>query len=97
MFGQFDEIYWLSNYPVRRGWISKRCIMSRWGIMIYWLIYMIFLPAYLHGWTAMWEIWWVWNLVNGTSYVWFFAVNHWTMEAEMVDYMNITKNNWGKL
>ena len=45
----------------------------------------------------MYEIWWLYMLVLSFSYVYFFAVNHWTMEASMTDFMNISQNNWGKL
>lgn len=97
MFGQFDELYWLSNFPVRRGFISNKCIAARWGVIVYWLSYAMFLPWYYHGYTAMYETWWLFMLCLSLSYALFFAVNHWTMEANMTDYMNISQTNWGKL
>lgn len=97
MFGQFDEISWLSNFPVRRGFISNKCIIARWAVILYWLGFAMFGPWYLHGYTKMYEIWWLYMICLGLGYVWFFAVNHWTTEANMTDYMNISQNNWGKL
>lgn len=90
MFGQFDELYWLSNFPVRRGFISNKCIMARWLVIFYWITYAIVLPIYFHGYTVWYQIWWLYMLVLSVGYVYFFAVNHWTMEASTTDYMNIT-------
>lgn len=52
---------------------------------------------YKHGYTQFYEVWWVYMLVTSVCYVYFFAVNHWTLEAGMVDFMTIGENNWGTL
>jgi fatty acid desaturase len=97
MFGQYDEISWLSNYPVRRGNISLKAIAARtFVIVIYILLYWI-LPIYQFGYTSFYQIWMLEMMVNSNSYVWFFAVNHWTVEAGKTDFMNISKTNWGVL
>jgi len=97
MFGQFDELYWLSNFPVRRGFISKKCILARWVVIFWYIFWAVSFPIYLHGYCHWFEIWWVYMLCTSLSYVYFFAVNHWTLEAGMVDFMTIGENNWGKL
>jgi len=97
MFGQFDELYWLSNYPVRRGFISKKCILARWGIIIWYVTWAVAWPMSIHGFTHWYQIWWIYMLATSFGYAYFFAVNHWTTEAGMVDFMTINNNNWGKL
>lgn len=97
MFGQFDELYWLSNFPVRRGFISNKCILAWWVVIFYYISWAVVSPIYYHGFTHWFEMWWVWMLCTSACYVYFFAVNHWTTEAGMVDFMSITNNNWGKL
>lgn len=51
MFGQFDELYWLSNFPVRRGFISKKCILARWVVIFWYIFWAVSFPIYLHGYT----------------------------------------------
>ena len=97
MFGQFDELYWLSNFPVRRGFISKKCIAARWLVILYYLTWSMVLPWYFHGYVQFYQTWLFYNMVLSCGYVYFFAVNHWTLEAEMTDFMNISETNWGKL
>jgi fatty acid desaturase len=97
MFGQYDEIAWLSNYPVRRGFISVKALTSRTMVAALWLFLYFGLPVYMHGYTHMYGVWFVFMCVFGHSYVWFFAVNHWTTEAGMTDFMNISQTNWGVL
>ena len=97
MFGQYDEIYWLSNYPVRRGSISIKAVAARtFVIVLYILLYWV-LPMYQFGFTHFYSIWMLEMMVNSHSYVWFFAVNHWTVEAGYTDFMNISQTNWGVL
>jgi len=95
--GQFDELNWFSNYPVRRGYISMKAKYMRCFVMIYWFVYALFLPAYIHGYTHAFQVWWVFNSVFGLGYALRFAVNHWTEEAGFVDYSSVSSSNWGKL
>jgi len=97
MFGQYDEIAWLSNYPVRRGFISIKALASRTMVAILWIFLYFLLPMYIHGYTHMYTVWFLFMCVFGHSYLWFFAVNHWTTEAGMTDFMNISQTNWGAL
>ena len=97
MFGMFDEIYWMSNYPARRAYISKRAVFARVVVLIYWFIHTIIIPAYIHGYDHLWPVWFFYMYVFSMGYAWFFAVNHWTTEAGLVDFTNISKTNWGKL
>lgn len=97
MFGQYDEISWLSNFPVRRGFISVKALTSRTIVAWLWILFYFLMPMYIHGYTHMYSVWLLFMLVFGHSYIWFFAVNHWTTEAGMTDFMNIKQTNWGIL
>lgn len=97
MFGQYDEISWLSNYPVRRGFISFTALTVRTTIIVIWLFLYLCLPIYLYGYTHFYSVWFWYIIVLSHSYTWFFAVNHWTTEAGMTDFMNISQTNWGVL
>lgn len=97
MFGQYDEIYWLSNFPVRRGNISMKAVLARTFVIVLYFIFYFFWPMYYFGYTHFYSIWMLEMMVNSHSYVWFFAVNHWTAEAGMTDFMNISETNWGVL
>lgn len=97
MFGQYDEISWLSNFPVRRGFISIKALAARTAVIVFYIAVYFLLPWYIHSYTHMYSVWMLYMLAQGYGYVWFFAVNHWTPEAGMTDFMNISQTNWGVL
>ena len=57
MFGQYDEISWLSNYPVRRGFISVKALASRTTVVIAYILMYWVLPTYYFGYTHMYSVW----------------------------------------
>lgn len=97
MFGQYDEIAWLSNYPVRRGFISMKALASRTTIVVAYILMYWVIPTYIFGYTHMYSVWFYFFCLMSHGYTWFFAVNHWTTEAGMTDFMNISQTNWGVL
>jgi fatty acid desaturase len=97
MFGVYDEMAWLSNYPVRRGHISFKALASKTFFGFGWLIMHLLVPIHLYGFTTGYGIWLFYMIIFSHSYTWFFAVNHWTTEAGMTDFMNISQTNWGVL
>jgi linoleoyl-CoA desaturase len=97
MFGQYDELYWLSNFPVRRGYLSKKAVIMRTFVLIYWFIQTIILPSMTFGFVAAYPVWFVYNIFFGCGYAFLFAVNHWTIKSGFVDFLDVSNNNWGEL
>eukprot|EP01017_Pseudomicrothorax_dubius_P033835 TRINITY_DN4570_c0_g1_i2.p1 TRINITY_DN4570_c0_g1~~TRINITY_DN4570_c0_g1_i2.p1 ORF type:complete len:631 (-),score=136.61 TRINITY_DN4570_c0_g1_i2:315-2207(-) len=97
LFGTFDELFWMSNYPTRRGYLSKTAYYTHAIVKILWLITCMIIPSYLKGWYTIFPYWCAYMMVMANGYSWFFAVNHWTEEAGQVDNTSIGKTNWGIL
>jgi len=97
LFGTFDELFWMSNYPTRRGHVTKTSYISQILVKICWLNWSIIIPSYIHGWYHVFPYWVLYMCVFSYAYAVFFAVNHWTEEADQVDNSSIGKTNWGVL
>jgi fatty acid desaturase len=97
ILGQYDELFWLSNYPVRLGSLSKKAVFVRTVVMLYWFTHTIIVPSITFGYTTAFPIWLVYNMVFGCGYAFFFAVNHWTIKSGFVDFLDTTNNDWGEL
>lgn len=97
LFGTFDELFWMSNYPTRRGFLTKTSFISQIMVKIVWLLLMGIWPIYKWGFVEMFPIWVTYMMTFSYFYVFFFAVNHWTDEAQQVDNKDVNKTNWGIL
>ena len=97
IMGQFDELNYFSNYPVRRGYISRTAVTVQFLTVIWLHTLTVFLPWYYYGFFQAVSMMLLMHFVFSSGYAWFFAVNHWTKEAGVVDYNNISKSNWGLL
>ncbi|EGR30432.1 linoleoyl- desaturase, putative [Ichthyophthirius multifiliis] len=95
LFGTFDEIYWMSNFPSRQGFCSNFQVFSQAIIKMIWFITLIIIPTYLHGYLWAFPIWMLYMVIFSYSYALFFAVNHWTDEANFTDNSNINNTDWG--
>lgn len=58
---------------------------------------MMIIPSFYHGWFAVFPMWFLHMVAHSYNYALFFAVNHWTLEAGIVDNENIAEVNWGAL
>jgi fatty acid desaturase len=97
MFGTFDELFWMSNYPNRRGHVSFGAFVFQAFVKICWLFYSILIPSYIHGYVNIFPIWFLYMTVFSVGYSLFFAVNHWTTDAGFVDNSSVGSANWGVL
>lgn len=97
VFGTFDELAWMSNFPTRRGHISKTAVYTQVFVKICWITYTMIIPSYLHGWYNVFPLWFLYMMVFSYGYALFFAINHWTEEANQTDNSNISNTNWGVL
>ena len=97
LFGTFDEFFWMSNFPSRRGSTSFPSFMSQILVKLCWLFYAVIFPSYFHGFVAMFPILVLYFNCFGIGYALFFAVNHWTLDAGFVDNSTINNSNWGIL
>lgn len=97
VFGTFDELVWMSNYPTRRGNITKKAYIGQIFVKLWWISYTMIIPSFIHGWYNVFPIWFLYMMVFSYGYDLFFAVNHWTEEAAQIDNSNIKKTNWGVL
>ena len=57
LFGTFDEMYWMSNYPTRRGHITKKQLAMQVVVKLTWITFCMIIPSYLHGWFNVFPIW----------------------------------------
>lgn len=62
-----------------------------------WMYLTVFVPTMRESYTAVFPIWMLYMVVHGYNYALYFAVNHWTYEAGVVDNSNIRQTNWGVL
>ena len=76
-----DEIYYMSNFPVRKGYISKKAVVGRVFIISWFFILGFLVPAYYHGVVHSFGMFLLYNAVFSWGYALLFAVNHWTTEA----------------
>lgn len=97
LFGTFDEFFWMSNFPNRRGSTSISSFIFQVFVKLCWLFYAILIPTYIHGYVNIFPVWLLYMLTFGVGYALFFAVNHWTLDAGFVDNQNISNTNWGVL
>ena len=97
LFGTFDEFFWMSNFPNRRGSTSFSAFVMQVLVKLCWLFYAVLIPSYLHGYVSMFPVWFLYMLTFGIGYALFFAVNHWTLDAGFVDNNTIKHTNWGVL
>ena len=97
IMSQMDEIHYMSNFPVRKGYISNRAVFGRILSLSWVLISGFFVPAYYFGAAHAFGLFLLHHAVASQGYALLFAVNHWTTEASHVDYNNIGKSNWGVL
>lgn len=97
LFGTFDEMYWMSNYPCRRGHLSNTQLVMQMIVKSVWVTLTLIIPSYLHGWFSIFPVWFSYMVSHSYNYTFYFAVNHWTVEAGTVDNTNIAETNWGVL
>ncbi|CAD8184578.1 unnamed protein product [Paramecium pentaurelia] len=97
VFGTFDEMQWFSNYPCRRGYVSKLQVFLQIIVKILWISLTLIYPSIKFSYKVAFGMWFVYNAVHSYNYALYFSVNHWTLEAGVVDNQNINQTNWGKL
>lgn len=97
LFGTFDELFWMSNFPNRRGYASLTSFLFQIFVKLMWLFYAILIPSYIHGFVNIYPVMMLYFLVFGFGYALFFAVNHWTLDAGFVDNTSVDSTNWGVL
>jgi fatty acid desaturase len=97
LFGTFDEFFWMSNYPNRRGSTSFSAFVMQILVKLCWLFYAILIPSYIHGYVSIFPVWFLYLQCFSIGYSLFFAVNHWTLDAGFVDNSSISNTNWGVL
>lgn len=96
-FGTIDEMFWMSNFPNRRGFTSFSSFALQLFVKVWTFFVTLFLPTYVHGFLQVFWIWFFMQMVFSIGYSLFFAVNHWTLDAGFVDNSSIGKSNWGVL
>lgn len=64
LFGTFDEMYWMSNFPTRRGHLTKKQVIMQMMVKITWLMLCMIIPSYLHGWYNVFPMWLVYNMAH---------------------------------
>lgn len=87
----------MSNYPSRKGYISKKAYFANLLSKILYYYLFLYLP-YLNvgiGKACLMCLIHMSMISYGTSL--FFAVNHWTIDSEFTDNTNISSTNWGVL
>jgi len=57
LFGTFDELFWMSNYPTRRGHVTKTSYISQIIVKLCWVSWSMIIPSYLHGWYNIFPYW----------------------------------------
>eukprot|EP00331_Platyophrya_macrostoma_P025180 CAMPEP_0176452368 /NCGR_PEP_ID=MMETSP0127-20121128/28493_1 /TAXON_ID=938130 /ORGANISM="Platyophrya macrostoma, Strain WH" /LENGTH=634 /DNA_ID=CAMNT_0017840807 /DNA_START=67 /DNA_END=1971 /DNA_ORIENTATION=+ len=97
LFGTFDELAWMSNYPTRRGHVSRAVYWTHAFVKFYWIMFDLVIPSYIHGFCHAFPYWVMHMVVFAYGYALFFAVNHWTTEAAQVDNTSVGRDNWGVL
>jgi len=97
LFGTFDELAWMSNFPTRRGYVSRSVYWMHAFIKTYWIMFDLIIPSYFHGFYHAFPYWFLHMVLFAYGYALFFAVNHWTNEAAQVDNTTIGRQNWGIL
>jgi hypothetical protein len=55
-----------------------------------WLLLNMLVPVYLHGFTNVYPLWFLYMALFSYGYTLFFAVNHWTDLAGLTDNQNIS-------
>lgn len=96
-FGTFDEFFWMSNFPNRRGFASFSSFISQVLFKVLYFTYSLFIPTYIHGFIHVYPMWFLSVIIFGIGYALFFAVNHWTLDAGFVDNNSVKMTNWGVL
>mmetsp|Transcript_32995 Transcript_32995/g.32696 ORF Transcript_32995/g.32696 Transcript_32995/m.32696 type:complete len:390 (+) Transcript_32995:217-1386(+) len=97
LFGTFDDFFWMSNFPNRRGSAPFKDFLLQNLVKICWLFYAILIPSYIHGYLNVIPIMSLYMGAFSLGYALFFAVNHWTLDAGFVDNSTIGNSNWGVL
>lgn len=57
LFGTFDELFWMSNFPTRRGFLTKTSYYSHVAVKLIWLVLVCFIPIYRFGFYEMFPVW----------------------------------------
>lgn len=97
LFGTFDDFFWMSNFPNRRGSVPVYDFMLQNLAKLCWLFYAVLIPTFIHGYVNMFPVWFLYMCSFSLGYALFFAVNHWTLDAGFVDNSTISNSNWGTL
>jgi hypothetical protein len=95
LFGTFDEFFSMSNYPNRRAHAPISSFIMHCMVKTAWLFWSILIPTYFHGFENIFLPWVLYALSFSIGYSLFFAVNHWSTDAEFVDNTSIGNSNWG--
>lgn len=96
-FGAFDEMSWMSNYPTRRGYVSKKDYICQIIVKICWFSTLLIIPSLIRGFWVTFPVWFFYHVMHSYNYVLYFSVNHWTDLAGQSDNSNIYSTNWGIL
>ncbi|KAL4467020.1 hypothetical protein ABPG74_010617 [Tetrahymena malaccensis] len=97
LFGTFDEMYWMSNYPTRQGHCPKKQIILQSIVKIIWYMSTIVFTSFKFGYLHAFPYWFLYMVAQSYGYTFFFAVNHWTDESAFIDNNSINSTNWGIL
>ncbi|EAR97022.2 cytochrome b5-like heme/steroid-binding domain protein (macronuclear) [Tetrahymena thermophila SB210] len=97
LFGTFDEMYWMSNYPTRQGHCPKKQIILQSIVKIIWYMSTIVFTSFKFGYLHAFPYWFLYMVAQSYGYTFFFAVNHWTDESAFIDNNSISNTNWGIL
>ena len=63
LFGTFDELCRMSNYPIRRGHLTKAAFWGHVFTKVMWLMFTMVIPSYIHGWYHVFPIWFFYMMV----------------------------------
>ena len=68
----------MSNFPVRKGYISNQAVIGRVIFLSWFFLLGLFLPALFNGMVHSFGMFLLYNAIFGWGYALLFAVNHWT-------------------
>ena len=81
MMAVFDSLFYKSNYPPRRSYISLKQYILQFVVKLIWFFNTLIAPCYFHGFLFVFPRWWAYVFTLGLFIVGPFAVNHWTFDA----------------
>jgi linoleoyl-CoA desaturase len=95
--GGFDELFWMSNFPTRRGSCGKVVVAMQICVKVLFWVITLFIPSYHYSWFEVFPMWFIFISVFSYSVTPPLVVNHWTTIAGRIDNSKVDANDWGKI